>query len=120
MPFGLGTTELIIILVLAVIVFGPKRLPGIGRSLGKASREFKESVGEIEEVRRGTIGQIDELKDSFKVDLNPLSTRDRPTKLSTRRPAGPSAKPAQGRSAEARPAETQSADSDRDEGTRPA
>jgi sec-independent protein translocase protein TatA len=36
--------ELIIILVVVLIVFGPKRLPDLGRSLGKGMREFKESV----------------------------------------------------------------------------
>lgn len=36
--------ELIIILVVVLIVFGPKRLPDLGRSLGRGMREFKESV----------------------------------------------------------------------------
>ena len=67
--FGLGGMELAVILVLALIVFGPKRLPEIGRTLGKGMREFKSTVGEIEDVKKSTIGQVDELKDSFKVDL---------------------------------------------------
>ena len=45
MPFGIGITELLIVGVLALIVFGPKRLPEIGRSLGRGMREFKNSVG---------------------------------------------------------------------------
>jgi sec-independent protein translocase protein TatA len=36
--------ELIIILVVVLIVFGPKRLPDLGRSLGRGMREFKDSV----------------------------------------------------------------------------
>ena len=36
--------ELIIILVVALLVFGPKRLPDLGRSLGRGMREFKDSV----------------------------------------------------------------------------
>jgi sec-independent protein translocase protein TatA len=41
-PFG--PTEIIIILVIALVVFGPKRLPEMGKSLGKGIREFKSSV----------------------------------------------------------------------------
>ena len=39
-----GITGLIVILIVALLVFGPKRLPEIGRSLGKGMREFKDSV----------------------------------------------------------------------------
>ena len=68
--FGLGGMELAAILVIALIIFGPKRLPEIGKTLGKGMREFKSTVGEIEDVKKSTIGQVDELKDSFKVDLS--------------------------------------------------
>ena len=44
MPFGIGATELIIFLVIVLIIFGPKRLPSLGRSLGGGLREFKDSV----------------------------------------------------------------------------
>jgi sec-independent protein translocase protein TatA len=40
----IGITGLIVILVVALLVFGPKRLPEIGRSMGKGMREFKDSV----------------------------------------------------------------------------
>jgi sec-independent protein translocase protein TatA len=40
----IGITGLIVILVVALLVFGPKRLPEIGRSLGKGMREFKDSI----------------------------------------------------------------------------
>jgi sec-independent protein translocase protein TatA len=39
-----GIAGLIVILIVALLVFGPKRLPEIGRSLGRGMREFKESV----------------------------------------------------------------------------
>ena len=45
--FNIGPTELIIILVLALIVFGPKRLPEIGRSIGRSLREFRRASDEI-------------------------------------------------------------------------
>jgi sec-independent protein translocase protein TatA len=41
---SIGPMELIIVLALALIVLGPKRLPDAGRSLGRGLREFKESV----------------------------------------------------------------------------
>ena len=42
---SIGPTELIIVLVLALVVLGPKRLPEAGRSLGRGLREFKQSIG---------------------------------------------------------------------------
>jgi len=44
MPFQVGPGELIIVLVIALIVLGPKRLPEVGRSIGNGMREFKESI----------------------------------------------------------------------------
>ena len=45
MPFNsIGPMELIIVLVIALIVLGPKRLPQAGRSLGQGMREFKDSL----------------------------------------------------------------------------
>ncbi|MBD9022619.1 MAG: twin-arginine translocase TatA/TatE family subunit [Megasphaera elsdenii] len=50
--FGLGAPELLLILVIALVVFGPGKLPAIGSALGKSLREFKEAVNttEIKEV----------------------------------------------------------------------
>ena len=50
MPFGISLPELIILLVVLLLVFGAKRLPEMGRSLGKGMREFKDSVSGIEEA----------------------------------------------------------------------
>lgn len=44
MPFNVGFPELIVVLVIALIVLGPKKLPDFGRSLGNGMREFKESI----------------------------------------------------------------------------
>jgi sec-independent protein translocase protein TatA len=53
---NIGPMELIIVLVIALLVLGPKRLPDAGRSLGQGLREFKHSIagrrdGEIEDDR---------------------------------------------------------------------
>jgi sec-independent protein translocase protein TatA len=44
MPGWIGLPELLILLVVVLLVFGPKRLPEMGRSLGRGMREFKDSV----------------------------------------------------------------------------
>ena len=46
MPFvnNIGPMELIVVLIIALLVIGPKRLPEVGKSLGKGMREFKESI----------------------------------------------------------------------------
>ena len=41
---SIGPTELIIVLVIVLLIFGPKRLPGLGKSLGSGMKEFKDSV----------------------------------------------------------------------------
>jgi sec-independent protein translocase protein TatA len=41
---NIGPMELIIVLVIVLMIFGPKRLPGLGRQLGSGMREFKDSV----------------------------------------------------------------------------
>ncbi len=41
---NIGPMELVVILVIALIVLGPKKLPEVGRSVGKGMREFKESL----------------------------------------------------------------------------
>lgn len=44
---GLGTPELIIIFIVALVVFGPRKLPELGRSLGKSLGEFKRASNEL-------------------------------------------------------------------------
>ncbi len=62
--FGsIGPTELILIFIIALLVFGPKKLPEIGKSVGKAIREFKKASDEIkgrieEEINASEIKDI--------------------------------------------------------------
>ena len=44
MPFNVGPLELVVVLVIALIVLGPKKLPEVGRSIGSGMREFKDSL----------------------------------------------------------------------------
>ncbi len=47
--FGLGMQELIVIFVIALLIFGPKKLPDLGRSLGRGLAEFKRASEELKE-----------------------------------------------------------------------
>jgi sec-independent protein translocase protein TatA len=43
-PGSIGPMELVVVLVIALIVLGPKRLPDVGRSIGRGMREFKDAI----------------------------------------------------------------------------
>jgi sec-independent protein translocase protein TatA len=61
--FGLGTQELIIILVLVLIIFGAGKLPQIGGALGKGIRNFKEGIREDDEKEKEGEKKLEEKKD---------------------------------------------------------
>jgi sec-independent protein translocase protein TatA len=48
--FGLGTTELLIIMAIAFLIFGGKKLPEIGSGLGKGISSFKKGIKELDET----------------------------------------------------------------------
>jgi sec-independent protein translocase protein TatA len=54
MPFGISIWELLILLVVLLLIFGAKRLPEMGRSLGKGMREFKDGVTGVEDAVKTT------------------------------------------------------------------
>jgi sec-independent protein translocase protein TatA len=53
MPGWIGPWELVILLIVILLVFGPKRLPEMGRSLGKGMREFKNSISSSHDDEKG-------------------------------------------------------------------
>ena len=64
-----GLPELGIILLIALIIFGPAQLPKIGRSVGKAIREFRESSSEVSKaIQEGIEGSDEEKKSKKKAD----------------------------------------------------
>lgn len=63
LPFNLGLPEVAIILGVALIIFGPKKLPELGRSLGKGLRNFKDSLtSAAHEVKNGLSSKDEEDK----------------------------------------------------------
>ena len=62
----IGIPELILVLVVLLVIFGPKRLPGLGKSLGSGMREFKDSV-------TGKSGKDDDEDDRPALEAGPTS-----------------------------------------------
>ena len=79
MPFGIGLPEILILLLVALLIFGPKRLPEMGRSLGRGMREFKDSVtgkDDDEPVHRQQAREL-ESADAPRLDETPAAPRER-------------------------------------------
>ena len=65
--FGsLGAPELIVIFIVALLVFGPSKLPELGKSLGEAIRGFKKAVNDVEKTSIENPSSPDERKDTTK------------------------------------------------------
>lgn len=63
---GLGPPEILLILVLALLLFGPKRLPEMGKAVGKAIKEFKKATSDVEEQIKKEVGELEETVNPIK------------------------------------------------------
>jgi sec-independent protein translocase protein TatA len=52
MPFNIGAPELIVILVIALLVIGPGKLPDVGSALGKSIREFRKASSDVQDATK--------------------------------------------------------------------
>lgn len=88
---NVGPLEIAIVLVIALIVFGPKRLPELGRSLGKGINEFREGVSKIGD---DITGDDDDDDDSDPVELTKsTSTEPEVTEIVNGESGDPAPKP---------------------------
>ena len=79
--FGnIGFPELLIILTIALLVFGPRKLPEVGKSLGKALREFRRTSDEIKEKIEEEIQAEDfkGIKSEFEQDIKDIKESTKP------------------------------------------
>jgi TatA/E family protein of Tat protein translocase len=79
--FGLGIPELIVIFVIALVVFGPKKLPDLGKSIGRAMAEFKKASEEFQESVRSEMKEVEKSADLEEVKKlgsleNPLADKE--------------------------------------------
>ena len=58
--FGIGLPEMALIMVVALLIFGPKKLPEIGRSMGKAIRSFQDASKEFESEFKREAEQLEQ------------------------------------------------------------
>lgn len=70
--FGLGTTELIIIVVVALLIFGPTKLPQLGSSVGKMLRGFKDEIKEMEGEAASASAKAQDMANA-EIDVTPVS-----------------------------------------------
>lgn len=61
--FGLGIPELIVIFVIALLVFGPKKLPDLGKSIGRAMAEFKKASDEFQDSVKNEMRDVEKSVD---------------------------------------------------------
>jgi Tat protein translocase TatB subunit len=88
--FGIGMPELILILALALIVLGPKRLPEVARMLGKGLSEFRRATDELKDELR----QVDLESEPSSVKPKPADPSPPPTSESSPSPAPSQGHPA--------------------------
>ena len=68
--FGIGMPELLVILGLALIILGPKKLPEIARGLGRAMREFRRTTNDLKEQFEEETKELKDVTETIKEEVN--------------------------------------------------
>jgi TatA/E family protein of Tat protein translocase len=86
--FGIGMPEMLLLLAIALVVIGPKKLPDLARSLGRAMREFKKATNELkdtmqidtelQDVKKAFNDISDDVKESIEPAVEPNKEADKP------------------------------------------
>ena len=76
MPSSIGMMELVIILVIALIIFGPRKLPELGRSLGKSLGEFRKASNELKSTLEEEIRVEEQREQRAKVEVEQQTAVD--------------------------------------------
>jgi len=87
--FNIGLPEMVIILAIALIVFGPHKLPELAKAFGKAMREFKKATEEVKESFAAETKELEELKGNLTKENFLTDIADQVAKLSEETPEKP-------------------------------
>jgi sec-independent protein translocase protein TatA len=77
--FGIGTSEMIVIGIIAVLLFG-SRLPSVARSLGKSIIEFKKGMGDLQDEVKSSVYSEPTARVSYREDSEPTAPKFEPPK----------------------------------------
>lgn len=94
--FGIGFPELVVILVLALLVLGPQRLPELARAIGRGMAELKRATQDLKDEMDDEVRKMDEAIKPGSHEKSPVS-RGTPTPQETGQEAGMPDKPAEGK-----------------------
>jgi Tat protein translocase TatB subunit len=113
--FGIGMPELILIAVVALIVLGPKKLPDLAKSLGRAVREFRKATSELKDTLQvdSEFSEVKKAFSDFQSDVNQTIQSEAGTEASTAAPARPAAEAPAPAAAPAAPATAEPSSADK-------
>jgi sec-independent protein translocase protein TatA len=89
MPIGFHWYELIPLVLIALLIFGPKKLPELGSSIGKTIKEFQKSMREITDKSEETRAQLPQVATSPRPELSAPAASATATPLQTPTPEQP-------------------------------
>ena len=87
MPSWIGLPEILILLVIVLLIFGPKKLPELGRSLGRGMREFKDSITGKDDERQLEERNVEQAAPVAPVATTTATTADEEARAQAAKPA---------------------------------
>lgn len=85
--FGLGIPELVVIFVIALIIFGPKKLPDLGKALGRGLAEFKRATQDVKESIESEVRNAERSIDVEKIRQNVEGSKKESTEQAEKKDA---------------------------------